>query len=164
MTQPRPTRRRPARPEGQWAHGFREPLNSTERFKRDNDGLAVRRRVLEIYSKQGFSSIDPSDLRGRFRWYGLYTQRRQGIDGGRTATLDPDELEDEHFMLRVRIPGGQLTTAQLRMIADLPTDRTSSCTGSVSRTYRRSGRVWNQLDCPPPRPVLTPQTICSATR
>ncbi|ELB88617.1 nitrite/sulfite reductase [Rhodococcus wratislaviensis IFP 2016] len=96
-------------------------MNSTERFKRDDDGLAVRRRVLDIYSNQGFSSIDPSDLRGRFRWYGLYTQRRQGIDGGRTATLEPEELEDEHFMLRVRIPGGQLTTAQLRMIADLST-------------------------------------------
>lgn len=57
MTQPRPTRRRPARPEGQWARGFREPLNSTERFKRDNDGLAVRRRVLDIYSKRPTGTV-----------------------------------------------------------------------------------------------------------
>jgi len=121
-TEPRPTRRRAAaRPEGQWAHGLREPLNPTERFKRDDDGLAVRQRVIDIYSKQGFASIDPSDLRGRFRWYGLYTQRRQGIDGGRTASLEPEELEDEYFMLRVRIPGGQVTTEQLRMIGDLST-------------------------------------------
>ena len=41
------------------------------------------------------ASIDPTDLHGRFRWWGLYTQRKPGIDGGRTATLSPEELEDE---------------------------------------------------------------------
>jgi sulfite reductase (ferredoxin) len=121
---PVPARRSPrraARPraEGQWAHGYREPLNPTERFKRDDDGLAVRQRILEIYSREGFDSIDASDLRGRFRWYGLYTQRRPGIDGGRTASMGPEQLEDEYFMLRVRVPGGQLTTTQLRTVGEL---------------------------------------------
>src|SRR5206468_11051570 len=60
-----------------------------------------------------------SDLRGRFRWWGLYTQRRPGIEGGKTAILEPEELDDEYFMLRVRIPGGQLTNTQLRTIADI---------------------------------------------
>lgn len=40
------------------------------------------------------------------RWWGLYTQRAQGIDGGRTGTLGPDELSDEYFMMRVRLDGG----------------------------------------------------------
>lgn len=115
-TSARPTRRRG---EGQWALGYREPLNANERIKRDDDPLNVRARIENIYAKQGFASIDPADLRGRFRWWGLYTQRRPGIDGGRTAVLEPHELEDEYFMLRVRIDGGRLSVAQLRVIAEI---------------------------------------------
>jgi sulfite reductase (ferredoxin) len=107
--------------EGQWALGYREPLNSNEQAKKDDDALNVRSRIETIYARGGFASIDPSDLRSRFRWWGLYTQRRPGIDGGRTAVLDPSELDDEYFMLRVRIDGGQLTTEQLRTIADIST-------------------------------------------
>ncbi len=92
--------------QGQWALGHREPLNPNERFKRDDDALNVKRRILEIYAHTGFAGIDPTDLRGRFRWYGLYTQRAAGIPGGRTAVLEPHELDDEHFMLRIRIDGG----------------------------------------------------------
>ncbi len=120
-----PRKPRPKRGEGQWALGYREPLNKNEQLKKDDDALNVRARIENIYAKRGFDSIDPSDLRGRFRWWGLYTQRKPGIDGGRTATLDPEELDDEYFMLRVRIDGGQLTVAQLRAIAD------------VSSTYAR---------------------------
>jgi sulfite reductase (ferredoxin) len=107
--------------EGQWALGYREPLNANEQAKKDDDALNVRSRIETIYARGGFASIDPSDLRSRFRWWGLYTQRRPGIDGGRTAVLDPSELDDEYFMLRVRIDGGQLTTEQLRTIADIST-------------------------------------------
>jgi sulfite reductase (ferredoxin) len=105
------------RGEGQWALGYFEPLNPAERAKRDDDGLHVRARIERKYSKQGFRSIDKVDLRSRFRWWGLYTQRRQGVPGGATATAEPHELEDEFFMLRIRIPGGQLTSEQLRAIA-----------------------------------------------
>ncbi|ROO50702.1 sulfite reductase (ferredoxin) [Micromonospora sp. Llam0] len=114
-----PTRPGRRRGEGQWALGHREPLNPNERTKKDDDPLNVRARIETIYAHQGFASIDPADLRGRFRWWGLYTQRKAGIDGGRTAVLEPHELEDEYFMLRVRIDGGQLNLAQLRTIADI---------------------------------------------
>jgi sulfite reductase (ferredoxin) len=107
------------RGEGQWALGYREPLNKNEENKRNDDGLHVRQRILDIYSKYGFDSIDPADLRGRFRWYGLYTQRRPGIDGGKTAVLEPEELDDRYFMLRIRIDGGQLDHRQLTTIADI---------------------------------------------
>lgn len=113
------------RGEGQWKLGHREPLNPNERAKRDDDGLNVRARIENVYSKRGFDSIDPADLRGRMRWWGLYTQRRPGVDGGRTATLEPEELDDRYFMLRVRIDGGALTTEQLRVV------------GEVSRRYAR---------------------------
>ncbi len=105
------------RGQGQWALGHREPLTPAERFKRDDDGLAVRQRIIDVYSKRGFDSIDPQDLRGRFRWYGLYTQRAPDIPGGRTAVLEPHELEDKYFMLRVRIDGGRLDLEQLRTVA-----------------------------------------------
>jgi sulfite reductase (ferredoxin) len=110
---------------GQWALGHLEPLTPNERIKRDDDGLNVRARIENIYAHHGFASIDPADLRGRFRWWGLYTQRKPGIDGGKTAVLEPHELDDEFFMLRVRIDGGRLSTEQLRVI------------GEISRHYAR---------------------------
>ncbi|KOV80134.1 nitrite/sulfite reductase [Nocardia sp. NRRL S-836] len=122
QTSPRAKQRRG---EGQWALGYREPLNPNERSKKDDNPLNVRARIENIYAHGGFDSIDPADLRGRFRWYGLYTQRKPGIDGGRTATLEPEELDDEYFMMRVRSDGGALTTQQLRVL------------GEISQTYAR---------------------------
>ena len=96
-----------------------EPLNANEAWKQEDGGLNVRERIEQVYAKEGFASIPPQDLSGRFRWWGLYTQRKPGIDGGRTAQLDDTELSDEYFMLRVRLDGGALTLAQLRVLADL---------------------------------------------
>ena len=107
---------------GQWASGDRTPLNANERFKAEDDALNVRARIEQVYSREGFASITGDDLRGRFRWWGLYTQRRPGIDGGRTALLEPEQLEDEFFMLRVRIDGGALSTEQLRTIGAISTE------------------------------------------
>src|ERR1700732_1641807 len=124
---PSTAKRTPRRPrgEGQWALGYREPLNKNEENKKNDDGLNVRQRIIDIYSRQGFDSIDPADLRRRFRCSGLYAQRRPGIDGGKTATLEPEELDDRYFMLRIRIDGGQLDNDQLRVI------------GYISRRYAR---------------------------
>jgi sulfite reductase (ferredoxin) len=107
------------RGEGQWAVGHMTPLNANEQAKRDDDGLNVRTRIENIYAHRGFDSIDGADLRGRMRWWGLYTQRKPGIDGGKTAILEPEELDDKFFMLRVRIDGGRLTTEQLRIIGEI---------------------------------------------
>ncbi|MCD1267373.1 nitrite/sulfite reductase [Microbacterium sp. MEC084] len=115
---PRPS----SKPNGQWRIDGTAPLNANEEFKQADGGLNVRERIERVYARDGFASIDPTDLHGRFRWWGLYTQRKPGIDGGRTATLEPHELEDEYFMLRVRIDGGQLTTEQLRVIAGISND------------------------------------------
>jgi sulfite reductase (ferredoxin) len=117
----RTARPRPKRGEGQWALGYREPLNANEQFKKDDDALNVRARIENIYSKRGFASIDPNDLRGRMRWWGLYTQRAAGFDGGKTATVDPAELDAEFFMLRVRSDGKILGPEQLRALGDVST-------------------------------------------
>lgn len=115
---PRP---RPKRGEGQWALGYHEPLNANEQFKKDDDALNVRARIEDIYSKRGFASIDPNDLRGRMRWWGLYTQRAQGFDGGKTATVDPADLDAEFFMLRVRTDGKILGAGELRALGEVST-------------------------------------------
>ena len=118
---PRPARVTRPKGQGQWALGYSEPLNANERMKKDQGGLEVRDRILNRYPYTGFDSIDPQDLRGRFRWWGLYTQRKPGIDGGRTAILEPEEIEDSYFMQRVRLDGGRLTSEQLRVIGDIST-------------------------------------------
>ncbi|WP_033290528.1 nitrite/sulfite reductase [Amycolatopsis jejuensis] len=115
----RPPRARQKRGEGQWALGYREPLNPNEQSKKDDNPLNVRARIENIYAHRGFDAIDPGDLRGRFRWFGLYTQRKPGIDGGRTAQLEPEELEDKYLMMRVRTDGGALTTEQLRILGEI---------------------------------------------
>jgi len=113
---------RPKRAEGQWALGYTEPLNKNEQSKKDDDPLNVRDRILYIYSKRGFDSIDPADLRGRFRWMGLYTQRKPGIDGGKTAILDEDELDDRYFMMRVRSDGALLSADAVRALGEIGRD------------------------------------------
>jgi sulfite reductase (ferredoxin) len=115
---PRP---RPKRGEGQWALGYREPLNANEQSKKDDNPLNVRARIETIYAHRGFASIDGGDLRGRFRWWGLYTQRRPGLDGGKTGALEPEELDDEYFMLRVRSDGALLGPEQLRVLGEIST-------------------------------------------
>jgi sulfite reductase (ferredoxin) len=135
------------RGEGQWALGYREPLNKNEENKKNDDGLNVRQRIIDVYAKAGFDSIDPADLRGRFRWYGLYTQRKPGIDGGKTAVLDPEELDDRYFMLRVRIDGGQLTSEQLRVIAGISRDYAR---GTADVTDRQNIQLhWIEIESVP---------------
>jgi sulfite reductase (ferredoxin) len=113
---------RPRRGEGQWALGYTEPLNKNEQSKKDDDPLHVRDRILHVYSRRGFSSIDPADLRGRFRWMGLYTQRAPGLDGGKTALLEEEELDDAFFMMRVRSDGTLLSPATVRALGEIGRD------------------------------------------
>lgn len=115
----KPVRRRS---EGQWALGYREPLNPNEQSKKDDNPLNVRARIENIYAKGGFDSIDKADLRGRFRWWGLYTQREEGYDGTWTDDDNIDLLEAKYFMMRVRCDGGALNVAQLRTVGGISTE------------------------------------------
>jgi sulfite reductase (ferredoxin) len=115
-------RTRPKKGEGQWALGYTEPLNGNEQQKKDDNPLNVRDRIVNIYSRYGFDSIDPADLRGRFRWYGIYTQRRPGLDGGKTGSLAPEELDDRFFMMRVRSDGALLDADALRTLGGISTE------------------------------------------
>ena len=105
------------RGQGQWALGYHEPLNAAEQIKKEAEPLKVRERIERIFAPGGFRAIGKQDLRNRMRWWGLYTQRKQGVPGERTGSAEPEELEDEFFMLRIRIDGGRLRPEQLRAIA-----------------------------------------------
>ena len=97
------------RGQGQWALGYHEPLNGAEQIKKEAEPLEVRERIERVFAPGGFRSIGKQDLRNRMRWWGLYTQRKQGVPGERTGSAEPEELEDEFFMMRIRIDGGRLT-------------------------------------------------------
>ena len=116
----RPAKR--PRDEGQWALGSRDPLNHNEQFKQEDDALNVRDRILNVYSKQGFASIAKDDLRGRFRWMGLYTQRTEGYDGTFTGDDNADLLEAEYFMMRVRTDGKALSAQAVRTLGQISVD------------------------------------------
>jgi sulfite reductase (ferredoxin) len=113
---------RPKKGEGQWGLGYTEPLNKNEQSKKDDDPLNVRARIEHVYSKSGFDSIDPADLRDRFRWMGLYTQRAPGLDGGKTASLPEEELDARYFMMRVRSDGALLSPAAVRTLGQIGTE------------------------------------------
>src|SRR3954449_2187554 len=120
----RPSTRPPraGRSNGQWKVDGPEPLNGNEAWKLEDNGLNVRERIEQVYARDGFDSIPTQDLSGRFRWWGLYTQRRPGIDGGRTAQLSDDELSDRYFMLRGRSDGEALKPERLRVLGGISTE------------------------------------------
>ena len=76
-------------------------MNKVEQLKQDKDGLDVWADIVR-YASTGFDSIAEGDF-PLMRWYGIYQQR-------------PNE---GHFMMRIKLPGGQINTEQLGVIADI---------------------------------------------
>lgn len=76
-------------------------LNQVERWKLERHPLDVKQAVIDRYAREGPASIQSVDGEAeRLKWVGLYPQRQGG----------------DAFMLRIKIPGGQLTAAQARLI------------------------------------------------
>ncbi len=78
------------------------PLTAQERIKQEKDGLDVIHDIYR-YAQLGFTQITEDDFE-RMKWYGVYRQKPK--DSG-------------YFMLRTKVPGGQLTGAQARKLSDL---------------------------------------------
>ncbi|MHC1685506.1 MAG: nitrite/sulfite reductase [Clostridiaceae bacterium] len=77
-------------------------INEVEVIKLKKDGLDVIETIIEKYSKEGYDSITPEDM-NRFKWAGVYEQKpRKG-----------------HFMIRVRINSGIMTSVQAKVIAEI---------------------------------------------
>lgn len=75
-----------------------------EELKAKKDGLDVLPDLMR-YAETGFESIAPEDF-PLFRWYGLYQQRPN----------------DGHFMLRIKVPNGNVTADQLRVLGQIAID------------------------------------------
>ena len=146
QTDARPRPKKPARGEGQWALGYHEPLNANEQFKKDDDALNVRDRIINIYSRDGFDSIDKNDLRGRFRWMGLYTQREEGYDGTWTGDDNADLLEAKYFMMRVRCDGGALTSTALRTLGEISTEFARDSGDITDVSFQNAYLLWRNHD------------------
>ena len=127
-----PTKPRSKKPEGQWLIDGSTPLNHDEEIKQESPVLDVKQRVIDIYSKGGFDSIDREDLYPRFKWLGLYTQRKQNL-GGEFTGEDNSVLEDKYFMMRIRFDGGICSTAQARAVGELSRDYARSTVDLTDR-------------------------------
>ncbi len=92
--------------------------NKVEELKKQKCGLEVWPDLLR-YSKTGFHTIPEDDLQ-RFRWYGLYQQKPK---------------DDGYFMLRVKIPGGDATANQMRVMGEIARD---FCRGFADFTTRQN--------------------------
>ena len=145
-------RPRPKRGEGQWALGY---TRAAERQRAVQEGRRPAQRPRPGSCTSTPSAASPRSTRptcaaGSAGW-GSTPSARPASTAARPRSLEPEELDDEYFMLRVRSDGGLLTTdaaAGARRASrptspatppTSPTGRTSSTTGSGSRTCPRSG-------------------------
>ena len=76
---------------------------NAEAVKKEKDGYDVLADIYRYSEAGDYSAIETGDLEIRFKWFGLYRQKPN----------------TGHFMLRIRIPGGQLSPHQLRVISEL---------------------------------------------
>jgi ferredoxin-nitrite reductase len=76
-------------------------LNSVEQLKLARHPFEVAQAVIETYSKQGADSINqvPGEQE-RLKWVGMYPQKQGG----------------DAFMMRIKVPGGVMTAAQVREV------------------------------------------------
>jgi ferredoxin-nitrite reductase len=76
-------------------------LNPVEQLKLSRHPFEVAQAVIDTYSKQGPEAINavPGEQE-RLKWVGMYPQRQGG----------------DAFMMRIKIPGGVMTAAQVREV------------------------------------------------
>jgi sulfite reductase (ferredoxin) len=68
------------------------------------------------FAREGRGSVLPEWTGLYFKWWGVYTQ---GDGLGVTGGVGGEGKATEYFMMRIGLPNGLLTSAQLRVIADL---------------------------------------------
>jgi ferredoxin-nitrite reductase len=82
-------------------------LNKVEKFKLERHPLEVREAILNTYSKKGIESM--SEVPGeaeRLKWVGIYPQNQGG----------------NAFMIRIKVPGGVLSSEQAQVIGQIAID------------------------------------------
>ena len=82
-------------------------LTNQERIKQEKDGMDILDDLLGRFAKEGYATIPEDDFE-RMKWYGFYRQRPK---------------EAGIFMLRLKMPGGQFTAEQGKVIAEIAAER-----------------------------------------
>lgn len=96
--------------------------NRNEQWKHEKDGLEILKELPALAEKE-FKEIDPGDVE-RLKWAGIYAQRPR----------------DGHFLVRVKLPSGQLTAAQAKVLADLAA---AYGKGEIQITIRQAVQIHN---------------------
>ena len=101
-------------------------MNKVEEIKAEKDGLDIHEEI-DRFATEGWESISEENIQ-RLKWYGLFL--RNPTPG--------------YFMVRVRIPGGHVTSAQIRTLAEVATlfgngviDVTDATTASITTPNHR---------------------------
>ncbi|MEA5570572.1 ferredoxin--nitrite reductase [Calothrix sp. UHCC 0171] len=77
-------------------------LNKFEKLKSEKDGLAVKAEI-EKFASQGWEAMDETDRDYRLKWVGVFFR-----------PVTPGK-----FMMRLRLPNGILTSAQMRVLGEV---------------------------------------------
>ena len=95
-------------------------LNEIEQFKLARHPLAVAEAIIDTYAREGPAAIAavPGEVE-RLKWAGIYPQKQGG----------------DAFMMRVKVPGGLLTSAQIREIGLVADVFGEGPDGSESSTF-----------------------------
>ena len=86
-----------------------------ERLKREKNPWEVFDEV-RAFAREGRSSVVPEWASAYFKWWGIYTQ---GDGMGAVGGKGGEGLASDYFMMRIGMPNGIVTAAQLRVIADI---------------------------------------------
>jgi len=84
-----------------------------ERLKREQNPWEAYADI-QRFAREGWDSVPPEWLGTYFRWWGIYTQ---GDGVGAIGGKGGEGKAVPYFMVRIRIPNGQLFSHQLRTIA-----------------------------------------------
>jgi sulfite reductase (ferredoxin) len=86
-----------------------------ERLKRERNPWEIFEDVRR-FAREGRESVVPEWAGAYFKWWGLYTQ---GDGVGAVGGKGGEGLASDYFMMRIAMPNGFLTSAQLRVIAEI---------------------------------------------
>jgi sulfite reductase (ferredoxin) len=86
-----------------------------ERLKREKNPWEAFDEV-RAFAREGRASVVPEWANAYFKWWGIYTQ---GDGVGATGGKGGEGLASDYFMMRIGIPNGIVSAAQLRTIGDL---------------------------------------------
>jgi sulfite reductase (ferredoxin) len=101
----------------------------SERLKREKDPWKAFEEI-RAFAREGRASVLPEWAEFYFKWWGIYTQ---GDGAGVTGGSGGSGKATEYFMMRIGIPNGIATAAQLRVIGTLARDHARNLADITTR-------------------------------